>query len=157
MKKKALLVSAVGIAAGLVYALEINRRSRASANQESPTEGSSRNGRAAKASGPTGKGSVEQTERGASMAKVLNGKAILEENEAPHHQIDDQGTNQAEASNILREIRENAFDASSEKLALALGRPTEEIEEWISGNGLIDGDVVMKARALAIQRGVEIE
>jgi hypothetical protein len=54
------------------------------------------------------------------------------------------------------EIRDAAFDASNEKLALALGRPTEEIEQWASGNGLIDGDVVMKARALAIQRDLDI-
>ena len=52
--------------------------------------------------------------------------------------------------------RRPALKHANEKLALALGRPTEEIEEWTNGNGLIDGDVVMKARALAIQRGVEI-
>ena len=71
--------------------------------------------------------------------------------------IDDQGTDQFAASQILKEIRDNAFDASDEKLALALGRPTEEIEQWTSGIGPIDGDVVMKARALAIQRGLEVE
>jgi hypothetical protein len=157
MKKKVLLMSTVGIAAGLVYALESNRRNRASANHESQSEGSSANGRAAAASAATGKGSVEQTEQGASKARIENAKATLLRDEARHHQIDDHGTNQAKASNILREIRDNAFDASSEKLALALGRPTEEIEEWTSGNGSIDGDVVMKARALAIQRGVEVE
>jgi hypothetical protein len=40
-------------------------------------------------------------------------------------------------------------------LALALGRPTEEIEEWTRGDGIIDGDVVMKARGLAMERGIE--
>jgi hypothetical protein len=72
------------------------------------------------------------------------------------HQIDDLGTSQAEASHILKEIRDTAFDASNEKLALALGRPTDEIEQWTSGNGLIDGDVIMKARTLAIQRDLEL-
>jgi hypothetical protein len=71
--------------------------------------------------------------------------------------IDDQGTDQLAASQILRNIRDSAFDASDEQLALALGRPTDEIEEWTSGSGLIDGDVVMKARALALQRGLEVE
>jgi hypothetical protein len=88
------------------------------------------------------------------MARVENGKASLA-NEG-EHVIDDQGTGQAEASQILRHIRDNVFEANDEKLALALGRPTEEIEEWTSGRGLIDGDVILKARRLAILRGFEI-
>jgi endogenous inhibitor of DNA gyrase (YacG/DUF329 family) len=44
-----------------------------------------------------------------------------------------------------------------QKLALALGRPAAEIEEWTSGSGVIDGDVIMKARGLALNRGIEIE
>ena len=71
--------------------------------------------------------------------------------------LDEQGADQAEAANMLRNIRDAAFDASDEKLALALGRPTEEIETWTNGAGVIDSDVVMKARSLAIQRGVEVE
>jgi hypothetical protein len=70
--------------------------------------------------------------------------------------IDDRGTDQHEAAEILKSIRDAAFDSNNEKLALALGRPTEEIEAWTSGSGDIDGDVVMKARTLAINRGVEI-
>ncbi|MCA1602559.1 MAG: hypothetical protein LC776_13240, partial [Acidobacteria bacterium] len=97
-----------------------------------------------------------QAERAGSLARIEDGKATVSEDEAQHH-IDNQGTNQAEASRILREIRDNAFEASNEKLALALGRPAEEIEQWISRRGLIDGDVVMKARALAIQRDLEVE
>lgn len=70
--------------------------------------------------------------------------------------VADQGTEQSEAVNILKRIRDAAFDASNEKLALALGRPTEEIETWTTGAGVIDGDVIMKARQLAVLRGVEI-
>jgi hypothetical protein len=76
--------------------------------------------------------------------------------------IDDRGTDQHEAAEILKTVRDGAFDASDEKLALARGRPAEEIEAWTwtSGSGDvagdIDGDVVMKARTLAIKRGVEI-
>ena len=82
--------------------------------------------------------------------------ARVKSDDEPKHAIDDQGTDQAEASNILKHIRDNAFEASDEKLALALGRPAEEIEEWTSGNGRIDGDVILKARTLALQRGFEI-
>ena len=70
--------------------------------------------------------------------------------------IDDHGTDQFEAANMLKQVRDAAFDSSDEKLALALGRPTEEIEECTRGSGLIDGDVVMKARGLALKRGAEI-
>lgn len=65
-------------------------------------------------------------------------------------------TDNSEAANILKRIRDAAFESSDEKLALALGRPTEEIETWTTGSGVIDGDVVMKARQLAVQRGVEL-
>jgi hypothetical protein len=54
-------------------------------------------------------------------------------------------------------VRDDAFEGSDEKLALALGRPIEEITGWLNGSEIIDGDVLIKARALAIQRGVEIE
>jgi hypothetical protein len=70
--------------------------------------------------------------------------------------LDDQGSDQAEAADILRGIRDEAFDGSDEKLALALGRPTEEIQSWTSGSGTIDSDVLMKAKGLALQRGIEI-
>jgi hypothetical protein len=72
-------------------------------------------------------------------------------------EIDDRGTDQFEASQILKKLRDGAFDSSDEKLALALGRPTEEVEEWTRGAGTIDGDVLLKARALAIGRGLQIE
>jgi hypothetical protein len=153
MKKKILLLSTVGIAAGLVYALESNRRKQSTANRDSLSDiESSANG---KSSAIPGANPNDSAERGASMARAGNGKTIELQPEA--HQLDDRGTNQAEAAHILKEIRDNAFEASNEKLALALGRPTEEMEQWANGDGLIDGDVVMKARALAIQRGVDVE
>ena len=93
-------------------------------------------------------------ETGASMAPIKDGAVANLDNEP---KIDDRGTDQSEALQILTSIRNGAFDSSNEKLALALGRPTEEIEEWIAGAGTIDGDVVHKARALAIERGFQIE
>jgi len=153
MKRKVLLLSTLGVAAGLMYALESNRRKQPTANRESPSDSeSSANGTA---SAIAGANLVDSAERSPSMARRGNGKTIELQPEA--HQLDDHGTNQAEASHILKEIRDAAFDASNEKLALALGRPTEEIEQWANGDGLIDGDAVLKARALAIHRGVDVE
>lgn len=83
-----------------------------------------------------------------------NGKRLPATSDSPA--IDDLGTDQAEAANILKRVRDAAFEASDAKLALALGRPTEEIESWTQGSGIIDGDVVMKARHLAVLRGVEL-
>lgn len=90
---------------------------------------------------------------GASMAPIKDATTASLDDEP---KIDDRGTDQSEALQILTSIRDGAFDSSNEKLALALGRPTEEIEEWIEGAKTIDGDVVQKARALAIERGLEI-
>jgi hypothetical protein len=57
----------------------------------------------------------------------------------------------------LRKIRDDAFDSSDEKLAIALGRSSEEIKAWIDGDEKIDSDALIKARALASARGVEHE
>ena len=69
----------------------------------------------------------------------------------------DRGSTQTDAIHILKALRDKAFDSSDEKLALALGRPTEEVEAWTSGSAPIDEDAVMKARGIAMQRGIEIE
>ena len=71
--------------------------------------------------------------------------------------VDDRGTGQQKAARMLRNLRDRAFEASDEKLAVALGRPVEEIAAWNFGQELIDDDVVMKARGIAINRGVHIE
>lgn len=75
----------------------------------------------------------------------------------PDQPVDDRGTRQDEAAQILRNLRDRAFEASDERLALALGRPTEEIAAWNAGVEVIDDDVVMKARGIAMHRGVRIE
>ncbi len=71
--------------------------------------------------------------------------------------VDDRGTGQDKASQILVNLRDRAFEASDERLALALGRPTEEVAAWQSGQELIDDDVIMKARGIALHRGVSVE
>ena len=152
MKKKIALLGAVGVVGGLLYALESqhkrNKGKRADENRDVAGNGGS--------AGDSGSRQDEEQQpaAAASMARIENGQPTI--GNEPEHAIDDQGTNQAQASEILKHIRDNAFEASDEKLALALGRPTEEIEEWTSGNGLIDGDVILKARTLAMQRGFEI-
>jgi len=72
--------------------------------------------------------------------------------------VDDRGTNQSEGRALLKRLRDGGFDASDEKLAVALGRPLEEVEGWTGeGDEPVDDDVVMKARGIAKERGIEIE
>lgn len=72
--------------------------------------------------------------------------------------VDDRGTNQAEGRAILKRLRDQGFDSSDEKLAVALGRPVEEIQAWTSeGTEPVDDDVIMKARGIARERSIEIE
>lgn len=71
--------------------------------------------------------------------------------------VDDRGTNQSEGRALLKKLRDNGFEASDEKLALALGRPVEEVTAWTGGSEAVDDDVIMKARGIAKERGVEIE
>jgi hypothetical protein len=132
MKKSIFLLGGIGIGAGVLYALK-----RAIGTAGSENRGST-NGKKIDGNG-----------------KDVQDHADLAAKSEP--QIDDRGTGQEEAAQILKSVRDAAFDASDEKLALALGRPTEEIEAWTAGSGDIDGDVVMKARTLAINRGVEIQ
>ena len=152
MKKKLALLGALGVAGGLVYALESHYKRNKTANRQNKTN----NGSAAAEDDPASSSlhAIRAEKPAASMARIEDGETLIRDDR--DHELDDHGTRQAEASQILRNIRDNVFDASDEKLALALGRPTPEIEQWTAGNGLIDGDVVMKARTLAMQRGFEI-
>lgn len=72
--------------------------------------------------------------------------------------VDDRGTTQDEGRAILKRLRDQGFEASDEKLAVALGRPIEEVEAWTSeGDEPVDDDVIMKARGIAKERNIEIE
>jgi hypothetical protein len=73
------------------------------------------------------------------------------------NQVDDQGTSEAEGRALLKRLRDAGFEESDEKLALALGRPAEVVQGWMSGSEPVDDDVVMKARGIATERGIEIE
>jgi len=131
MKKTILLAGGLGIGAGLVYLLTRNGlRTGADVNDSES----------------------ESVTTGDEDTLDLSGSGAESENKI----IDDQGTDQVGAAQILKQIRDEGFDASDEKLALALGRPAEEIEAWTTGAGHIDGDVILKARHLALQRGIHI-
>ena len=71
--------------------------------------------------------------------------------------VDDRGTDQGEAQNIIANLRDKGFEGDNEKLAVALGRTVEQVQAMISGAETIDDDIVMKARGIALNRGIEIE
>ena len=73
-----------------------------------------------------------------------------------NREIDDQGTDRSQALQIIRNLRDRGFDSSNEKLALALGRPVEEIDAWENDAAVIDEDVVMKVRGIAMERQIEV-
>ena len=71
--------------------------------------------------------------------------------------LDDRGTDNAAGLAMLRRLRDGGFGGDNEKLAVALGRPVAEVEAWIGGAEPPDDDLIMKARGIAKERGVEIE
>lgn len=71
-------------------------------------------------------------------------------------QVDDKGTDQEEARRMLTALRDRGFDGDNEKFAVALGRSSEQVQAWIDGTETIDDDVVMKARGIALNRGIEV-
>jgi hypothetical protein len=89
------------------------------------------------------------------IAKALGARTVRPER--LDNIVDDRGTSQEKAARMLLKLRDRAFDASDEKLAVALGRPVEEVAGWSAADALIDDDVVMKARGIAMNRGVHIE
>ena len=72
-------------------------------------------------------------------------------------EVDDKGTDQDEAQNMLKTLREQGFDGNDEKFAVALGRTIEQVKAMVGGTEIIDDDVVMKARGIALNRGIAIE
>ena len=58
---------------------------------------------------------------------------------------------EAESRETLKKLKTEVFDNSDEKVALALGRPVEEITDWLGG-GEIDDDAQMKINGIAKER-----
>jgi hypothetical protein len=71
--------------------------------------------------------------------------------------LDDRGTDAAAGLALLRRLRDNGFESDDEKLAVALGRPAEEVRAWMRGAEQPDDDIILKARGIAQERGIEIE
>jgi len=71
--------------------------------------------------------------------------------------LDDRGTDTAGGLALLKRLRDAGFESDNEKFAVALGRPVEEVEAWVGGTAPPDDDVIMKARGIARERGIEIE
>ena len=57
----------------------------------------------------------------------------------------------------MQALRDQGFDSDNEKFAKALGRSVEQVDGMISGAETIDDDAVMKARGIALNRGIQIE
>jgi len=159
MRKSLLALTVLGMGAGVWYAVKGRRASGEVANGQNEFEnannGTEFSGKTS-SDGESENSFASETGARASMGRISKDGSDAGMKEA-EPEIDDRGTDQSEASNLLKNIRDAAFDSSDEKLALALGRPADEIEDWIKGSGVIDGDVVMKARWLATERGVHIE
>ncbi len=71
--------------------------------------------------------------------------------------VDDRGTDAAGGLELLRRLRDNGFESDDEKFAVALGRPVGEVAAWMQGSEAPDDDIIMKARGIAQERGIEIE
>ena len=70
--------------------------------------------------------------------------------------LDDAGTTNEMAIQIIRALRDNAFEGSDDKLATALGRPATEIRSWFDSSLPVDSDALIKARGLAEERNVDV-
>lgn len=71
--------------------------------------------------------------------------------------LDDRGTDATGGVALLRRLRDAGFEGDNEKFSVALGRPVEEIAGWFEGREAPDDDIIMKARGIARERGIEIE
>lgn len=71
--------------------------------------------------------------------------------------VDDQGTTQDQARQILEDLLVDGFEGDVDTTALALGRPSDEINQFLSEETEIDEDLVMKMRGIAQNRGIEVE
>ncbi|HYO64254.1 MAG TPA: hypothetical protein VER08_11530 [Pyrinomonadaceae bacterium] len=71
--------------------------------------------------------------------------------------LDSEGLDETGGRALLRRLRDQGFEADDLKLSVALGRPVEEVQGWMEGHEPPDDDIIMKARGIAKERGIEIE
>ena len=77
--------------------------------------------------------------------------------EGTNQSVDDRGTSEGEGRELLIRLRDEAFAGNDEKFAIALGRPVDEVTGMLDRGATVDDDVVMKARGIANERGIDIE
>lgn len=159
MRKAAIALGTVGIGAGILYAFGRARQNnsgklRAMDGVEKVGESGVESQAPNLAQIRTKKSEATSDSKLPSMSPLKDGSSEAAEK---HYEIDDRGTDQSEAVQVLTRIKDEAFDSSDQKLALALGREANEIEAWTRGEQIIDSDVLMKARRLALERGLRIE
>lgn len=87
----------------------------------------------------------------------MSNNETTEQQQQQGQAVDDRGTSESEGRALLKHLRDRGFEQSDEKLAVALGRPIEEVQGWTGGAEPVDDDVIMKARGIAKERGIEIE
>jgi hypothetical protein len=58
----------------------------------------------------------------------------------------------SDSLDVLKRLKTEVFESSDEKLALALGRPVEEVQNWFSGEEEIDEDAQEKINGIAQER-----
>ena len=71
--------------------------------------------------------------------------------------VDDKGTDQEQAQHMIEALRDQGFNGDNEQVAKALGRTIEQVQGMIDGSETNDDDVIMKARGIALHRGIQIE
>ncbi len=71
--------------------------------------------------------------------------------------FDDRGLDATGGLALLRRLRDEGFEGDDLKLSVTLGRPVEEVQAWMQGGEPPDDDIIMKARGIAKERGIEIE
>ena len=69
-----------------------------------------------------------------------------------HHSAEAKADDSSENLELLQKLKTEVFDNSDEKLALAMGRPVEEIQAWFDGSEEIDDDAGMKIHGLVEER-----
>ncbi|HEX5707116.1 MAG TPA: hypothetical protein VFX96_07460 [Pyrinomonadaceae bacterium] len=98
---------------------------------------------------------MSETDNKKTMAAAAG--AAFDDDAQKRDALDDRGTDATGGVALLRRLRDAGFDGDDEKFSVALGRPVEEVAAWLDGSETPDDDIIMKARGIARERGLEIE
>lgn len=58
----------------------------------------------------------------------------------------------SDSLDVLKRLKTEVFESSDDKLALALGRPVEKVQNWFGGEEEIDEDAQEKINGIAQER-----